>query len=280
MTVALLDADIICYQAAAVSEQGIDWGDGDGVYTHLDVKKACGVADAIVDEWTKVAKGKRKLLIFGGTSEKHPSFRAELYPEYKANRKGAKKPQLHKDVKRYLLDNYKSMKVNGLEGDDVLGLLATGPQGKNYTIVSIDKDMLTLPARLVNPKTKEGQKPYLQHISVAQADHTWMLQTLIGDSSDHYPGCPGIGDKKAAEVLPGAMALNSMWAIVLDTFDDQYAKPRWREKFTDTPSKMAFTMARLARILRDGDYRTDKDKVGSVRLWTPDRADDLWCVIQ
>ena len=287
MTVALLDADIICYQAAAVAEQDIDWGDGDGVYTHLDIQKACGVADDIVDEWYTAAKGKRKLLIFGGTSDKHPSFRVALYPEYKAHRKTAKKPKLYKDVQKYLKDNYKSMSVRGLEGDDVLGLLATGPQGKKYTVVSIDKDMRTLPVRLVNPNPRaarsatppKGGKPALVRISTAQADHFWMQQTLIGDSADNYPGCPGIGEKKAADILPMATHLNDMWAAVLRAFNDQYDKPRWREKFCDTPQRMAFTMARLSRILRDGDYKTDGNKVGQVRLWIPDTGATIWHTI-
>lgn len=276
MTLALIDADIICYQAAAVAEHAIDWGDGDGEYTHLDERKACEVADDLVNQWSEAAKAKRKLLILGGTSEEHPSFRRTLYPPYKMHRKTAKKPELVSVVRKHLEAKYRCKRILGMEADDVLGLIATGPDGKKYTVVSIDKDMLTLPARVVNPMKMEAG---LLRIKTADADFNWMYQTLVGDSADNYPGCPGIGPKGADVLLrvPGARSLNDWWPIVLDTFCSQAKNKRWKDKFPrSTPGTFALTMARCARLLRDGDWNHVERRV---RLWAPNLEDAPWLKI-
>lgn len=277
MTLALIDADIICYQAAAVAEQAIDWGDDDGVFTHLDERKACEVADDLVNQWTGAAKGKRKLLILGGTSEEHPSFRQTIWPDYKMHRKDAKRPLLVATVRAHLEAKYRCKRIPGLEADDVLGLIATGPDGKKYTVVSIDKDMLTLPARVVNPT--KGDPPVLLRLKVADADYNWMYQTLVGDSADNYPGCPGIGPKGADVLLsvPGARNLLDWWPIVLDTFCSQSKNKRWKDKFPQCrPEDFALIMAQCARILRHGDWDHTERRV---RLWIPNLEEAAWLTV-
>ena len=55
-------------------------------------------------------------------------------------------------------------------------------------IVSGDKDMMTLPGQ----HYKEAE---VVKVTKWEADVAFYKQTLVGDSADNYPGCPGIGDK-------------------------------------------------------------------------------------
>ena len=76
-----------------------------------------------------------------------------------------------------------------LEADDALGIYATQNRGK-CCICSPDKDMRQIPGRLfdmsemMNVEEDEGAKWHL-------------VQTLAGDQTDGYAGCPGIGVKRA-----------------------------------------------------------------------------------
>ena len=65
-------------------------------------------------------------------------------------------------------------------------------------MVSIDKDMQTIPGRLYNPnKSDLGTRT----ISVDDAGLFWVKQALTGDQIDHYTGFPGIGHKLADEIF-------------------------------------------------------------------------------
>jgi DNA polymerase-1 len=87
----------------------------------------------------------------------------------------------------------------------------------------------------------------VSEITEAEADRTHLIQTLTGDRTDGYPGCPGIGEKRAEAIADGG------WSAVVES----YEKAGLGEEY-------ALTQARMAYILRHGDY-----KRGTVRLWTP-----------
>ncbi len=82
----------------------------------------------------------------------------------------------------------------GLEGDDVLGILATSrPVFKNFggvgepVIVSIDKDMKTIPGM------RYGSDGFFR-VSKSEADHHHLFQTLTRDATDGYrPSAPSRG---------------------------------------------------------------------------------------
>jgi DNA polymerase-1 len=82
-----------------------------------------------------------------------------------------------------------------------------------------------------------------------------MTQTLMGDNADGYKGCKGIGEKKAMDLLKDATTLDEMWEIVEKTYMKQGQMPL-----------DALVNARVARILRHGDYNF---KTNKVKLWTP-----------
>ena len=89
-----------------------------------------------------------------------------------------------------------------------------------------------------------------------QAYRNWFQQTLTGDTSDGYPGCPGIGAVNAERLLDTCNTPAEMWAATLHAF----RKAEKSEAF-------ALQMARCARILRRGEYDY---KTNCPVLWVPE----------
>ena len=127
-----------------------------------------------------------------------------------------------------------------MEADDVLGIL--GSSNPDSIIWSEDKDLLTIPA-------KHWIAGQVFEQDEAGADYNFYYQTLIGDTTDNYKGCPKVGSVTAHKLL-GA---NSSWDTVVEAFAKQ-----------GLSEAVAIEQARLARILRDGEYDTD---TGKVKLW-------------
>jgi DNA polymerase-1 len=262
---AIIDADVICHQAAAYVEgvDGLDWGEATSEPTFTDV---CNLADDMIDEWTARAGCTGSYLAFSGDSEKN--FRKSVFSAYKDNRKGQEKPEYYYELREYLMNEYPSERWPNLEGDDVIGLLLTegsvlGPR----VAVSTDKDIKTLPGLIMRvPFNKDGDWIVVDN-NEFEADRFWMYQTICGDSADGYKGAPGAGPKRAHEALADCTTLSEMWAGVLEVYQECYQKPRWRSKFwTGDYVSEAIMNARCARILRDGDYDYETEEV---KLWLP-----------
>jgi DNA polymerase-1 len=254
---ALVDADIVVYQAAAVSEQSVDFDDGDGPTTILNMDRAKETVIKTLTTYRKAVRAKDMRLCLTDRSSAKATFRYKVLPSYKGQRPNSK-PALHDELLDWMKDEYKHILYPGLEGDDVMGILASGEGRSRLVIVSIDKDMTTVPCRLWVPG-KGQEKPRL--ISHEEADRNWMIQTLTGDTVDNYKGAPGIGPVKARQALAGACGLEEMWSVVLGTFE--IALPKQPPAEVET---YAIQQARLARILRHEDYDAD---TGRVRLWHP-----------
>ena len=134
----------------------------------------------------------------------------------------------------------------GLEGDDVLGIMATMKSTEERIIVSIDKDMKTVPGRYARDDFE------VIEVSEDQADTWHLFQALTGDIVDGYKGCPGVGPKKAEAILDGS---KHPWEAVVTTFV--------KAGLTEDD---ALVQARVARILRASDYNF---KAKQPILWRP-----------
>jgi DNA polymerase-1 len=279
--IALIDADVLVYRAACVATEEVQW-DEDTVSKHTNFAKASHAAHAMVKAWTKAAGCSRARLLFSDRTKPRSSFRYEIHPHYKANRKPEAKPDCLGEVEAWAMDRFDGHYYAGLEGDDALGLEATEEPGR-YVIVSTDKDMLTVPGDTFIIPCGGGRKPKsgtAHHISPFRADYNWFYQTLIGDVVDNYKGAPGIGKVAATRILAGVQP-DCMWDSVLEAFADQWDKPTWQHKFVcqeDQGKGAAWTAAwyaealmnaRCARILRYGDYDMNR-----VRLWSPEGPDE------
>lgn len=261
----LIDADVLRYQLAFSNTTQIDWDDdGDKVEAIRPEKARSDLDDYIHGLMEKFGADDFLLPL----SDPAANFRKDIYPNYKLNRADKKKPALWYAVDGFLKEFYPSklMIQPRLEGDDVLGLLATHPSPKRAPgkrlVVSIDKDMQTIPGRLYNPgKPDIGVRPISQH----DADLFWMKQVLTGDTVDNYPGLRGIGHKRADELLVPVHEdysdasveehLDALWRAVVDAYESK-----------GQTEDDAIVQAQLARILRYGDYLP---KTNTINLWRP-----------
>lgn len=250
MTYALIDADVVCYRAAIVQQSTFKW---DSATTTTMVEeggehKAAECALEMVKAWTKLAGCNRAVLAFTGAN----NFRKTILPTYKANRTSGK-PLVYQNTVMAVADRYRTERVDGLEGDDLLGIMSTGSFQGNSVIVSIDKDLRTIPGRFFNPmKSTEG----VQEVTEAQADFWWLMQTLMGDTSDGYKGLPGCGAVKAEQILKRAgRPLTELWKEVAMAY-----------RLKKLSEAVALQQARVARILRSEDWnKADR----TIRLWHP-----------
>ena len=268
----IIDADVLRYQLAFSNTANIDWnGDGNTVEAIQPERAKVKLDEFIEDLLEKFGTTKYVLAL---SCKKH-NFRKDVKSDYKANRSEKPKPALWHILDEFVYREYadKIVEIENLEGDDILGLLMTHPRPKrcpgSRIMVSIDKDMQTIPGRLYNPN-----KPDLgtRTISVHDANLFWMKQTLSGDTVDHYTGFPGIGHKLADELLmpiheahldeTPEVHLAALWDAVKTAYTTRI--PRGGDK--PLTVKDAVIQARLARILRYGDYNPKK---GVVNLWTP-----------
>lgn len=250
MPLALIDGDIAAYRAASVKVAGIEDEDGTpGPLDYLHPVTAAGVACRTVTEWMQAAGCDECIVAFSGDH----NWRRRVMPSYKDNRKGVPKPIHLGTVRRTVCERFPHRVVDGLEADDVLGILATREKYAGAIIVSPDKDMRTIPGAHFSPIKDE-----FYGIVPAEADYYWMLQTLMGDSSDGYTGIPGVGEKKAKAILKGCLTLDAMWRNVLGA----YRKAGLTEAF-------ALQTARIAGILHDSDYDV---KTKEILLWTGPRS--------
>lgn len=240
----LIDGDLIAYKVGFTSESVTDWGDGTVTLTG-NVKETEHSVEVYVKRLMEQFTPKKTIICLGGKN----NFRRALYPDYKAQRKSQRKPLMLNHVYKFLKENYDVKSKEGLEADDVLGILLTHPTllpGKRI-VVSADKDLLQVPGRHYNP-----DKDLKRLVKEPDADRVFWMQTLTGDSTDNYPGCPGIGPKRAEKLL----------AETGENFDTILAAYENAGLTRDD----AILQARLARILRADEYDYKKKKP---ILWTP-----------
>ena len=140
-----------------------------------------------------------------------PSFRNDIYPEYKANRPEAPeelKLQLPVAIEWIRKMGFANLYKDGYEADDVIATVTkfAREQDLKVSIVSHDKDLYQLidDKRVVlfdALKHKEiDEKGCFEKFGVYPKDFV-DFQALVGDSSDNVPGVKGIGVKTAAKLI-------------------------------------------------------------------------------
>ncbi len=244
MRTILLDGDIVAYQIACRNETTIDWGPdengADVIQRSTDMEEAKVQIDKHI--WSlKKMLGAHRVIVCLTDSQ---NFRKEILPSYKSNRKGVIKPALLTEIRKYLHESQEVFIRPFLEADDVMGILSTMGDNKlisgERVIVSIDKDMKSVPGLLFNPHHVDRG---VIEISTEQADLEHMRQTLTGDATDGYGGCPGIGKGKVDKVLTKKHPEQTHWELVVRAYE---AKGLTEED--------ALVQARVARICRIEDY--------------------------
>ncbi|MFQ7113228.1 DNA polymerase I [Hallella bergensis] len=142
------------------------------------------------------------------------TFRHEAFPPYKAQREAT--PEDIKLSVPHIQDILKAMhipilQVNGFEADDVIGTLAiqAAEKGIETYMLTPDKDygqLIRQHVYMFRPRygggyDKIGEKEIQAKYGIASAAQVIDLLALMGDSSDNYPGCPGVGEKTAVKLI-------------------------------------------------------------------------------
>ena len=241
----LIDADWLIYNSCCACEQDTKWNEWEHTL-HSDERDILQLIDSRLDIYKSIAGGDREVVM---CFTSYPTFRHEIFPEYKIHRIGKRKPLALRSVINNCKKIYDCVSYPNLEGDDVLGLLATNGQYKNPIIVSVDKDMRTIPCKLIAAEEVE-------HITEKKANRHWFEMSIAGDSTDGIVGVKGTGMVTATKLLADTPdTIDALWSKVAETYT--------KKGYTLAD---AILNARLTRILREGDYDYN---TGEVKLWNP-----------
>jgi DNA polymerase-1 len=141
---------------------------------------------------------------------KAPTFRKELYPEYKANRESPPEelvPQFPYFPKIVEAFNIPVLQMEGWEADDLIATVTRIGlnEGREVTVVTGDKDLMQVvrPGVTLLDTMKDrriGREEVVDYFGVPP-EQVLDLQALMGDSSDNIPGVKGIGKKKGAALI-------------------------------------------------------------------------------
>ncbi|MGK2944324.1 MAG: DNA polymerase I [Desulfuromonadales bacterium] len=140
---------------------------------------------------------------------KGPTFRKDLYPEYKANRSAMPEdlaPQIPYIKRLVHAFNLPGIEMAGYEADDIIATLAKkfAAKGMQVTVVTGDKDLMQIVSdrvRLLDTMKDKVSGPAEVAERFGGADKVVDVQALAGDSSDNVPGVPGIGEKTAKALI-------------------------------------------------------------------------------
>ena len=142
------------------------------------------------------------------------TFRHELFPEYKAQREETPEDiRLSIPIIKELLQalHIPTLQVDGFEADDVIGTVAgmAEREGLQVYMLTPDKDyaqLVTEQIHMFRPRhgggyEDMGPKEVCEKYGIDNTDQVIDLLGLMGDSSDNYQGCPGVGEKTAVKLI-------------------------------------------------------------------------------
>ncbi|MDH5491975.1 MAG: DNA polymerase I [Myxococcales bacterium] len=206
-----------------------------------------GAVHGVANMLMRLFREQQPAMVAVAMDSRGPSFRKELYPEYKANRPPTPEdliPQLARV--RELVDAW-GVPVYleaGLEADDLIATLVRRAQrdGLPVVIVSADKDLLQLVGEGVVMYDSMREKVFgveetREKMGVGP-EQVRDLLALMGDSSDNVPGVPSVGQKTAVKLLAQFGDLDAIYAHLGEV------KGKLKERLAEHEDK-----ARLSREL-------------------------------
>ena len=146
---------------------------------------------------------------------KGPTFRHDIFPEYKANREAQPEDisyavPIIKDILNAF--NIPILEKQGFEADDIIGTIAHKAEKEGFDVymVTPDKDFgqlvtdkvkLLKPGRQGNDAEIMGPKEIIEKWNVKRVDQVIDMLGLQGDAVDNIPGIKGVGPKTASKLL-------------------------------------------------------------------------------
>ena len=185
-----------------------------------------------------------------------PTFRKELYPEYKANREVT--PEEITESIPYIKQILKGLQISvmeqeGFEADDVIGSLAKLAEKEGFItyMMTPDKDFAQLvtekvfmykPARGGNAPEILGLDEVREKFLVEHPKQVIDILALWGDTSDNIPGVPGIGEKTAKKLISTYHSVENLY----ENIDQLKGKQKERLEESKDLVKLSKVLATIA----------------------------------
>ena len=186
---------------------------------------------------------------------KGPTFRHEMFPEYKANREAqpeditAAFPYIRRIIEGF---NIPIIEKPGYEADDVIGTIAKQAEKEGFTVymVTPDKDFGQLvsknifmykPSRSGTGVEIFGEQEICEKWDIKRVDQVIDVLSLQGDSVDNIPGIPGIGPKTAAKLLA---QFDTLEGILANT-DQLKGKQKEKVETFAEQGRLSYTLATI-----------------------------------
>ena len=222
--------------------------------------------------------------------KKAPTFRKKIFPGYQSKRPKmddalvGQIPIVHEVVEKMGLPIFE---MDGFEADDVIGTLTKScahPDDASRAhldaiIVTGDKDILQLvndhvftymPTKGLSEAKLYGAKETVKRLGV-RPEKIPDLKALMGDSSDNYPGVPGIGPKTALMLLEKYGSIENMYEHI-DT--DDVISAGVKEKLV-SGRESAIMSKDLATIRQNVPIEIDEEKLVVGDIKNPEIIDML-----
>jgi len=157
------------------------------------------------------------------------SYRKEIYPEYKANRKERYAEQTEQEAKEFemfmaefadtltlIKEKYPVFHFRGVEADDIAAYITKNFDFDDCWLISSDKDW----DLLINDKVSRFSTVTRKETTVHNWDEHYdfeiedyiTFKCLTGDKGDNVPGVPGVGPKRAVQLM-------EQYGTVFDIYD-------------------------------------------------------------
>ncbi|PTY38338.1 DNA polymerase I [Saccharospirillum sp. MSK14-1] len=199
---------------------------------------------------------------------KGPTFRNEMYEQYKANR-----PPMPDELREQIEPIHTLVRalglpllsVSGVEADDVIGTLAREATEKRLEcIVSTgDKDMAQLVSEHVTlidtMKNETLDIPGVENKYGFPPNLMIDYLALMGDKVDNIPGVPGVGQKTALALIQGLGGLDDIYANLDKIAELDFRGAKTMAKKLEEHREMAYLSYDLATIKLDVELDVSLD---------------------
>ncbi len=157
------------------------------------------------------------------------SYRKEIFPEYKANRKERFADQTEQEAKEFemfmaefqdtltlIKEKYPVFHFRGVEADDIAAYITQSIDYDECWLISSDKDWDLLISDKVSRFSTVTRKEttvhnWDEHYDFEIEDYI-TFKCLTGDKGDNVPGVPGVGPKRAVQLM-------EQYGTVFDIYD-------------------------------------------------------------
>lgn len=179
----------------------------------------------------------------------YPTFRHEMYKEYKAQREATPEDiKLSIPIIKELIEgfNIPVIEVAGFEADDTIGTLAKMAEKEGFTtyMMTPDKDygqlvseniFMLKPARGGNEAEVIDTEKICAKYKIQDPTQVIDILGLMGDASDNIPGAPGIGEKTAIKLIGEYGSIENLYANIDDLTGKQ------KEKLAENKEQVLFS---------------------------------------